>query len=257
MPPSNLLSAKIVKLARILELSNDVEKNPGPPKIIKNGLIPPLSDTNVVDVRASSLAEDGLFPQASMELDGLREVIAKQADVICSQKVEIEHLRKLIEKNLELTRGFQSEISELRRNWQVAHDGRKLDDNPTGMATKLEALASAYNDIQDRLHELDKSWKNNLMIYGVPSEENFEEDPIITEEKVINLKFGIDIEPGWTLFAQQFQIKEVLAQKLFITREIPVKRVSRINYGPDFRGHRPIQVWKTAKILSFHFHDFI
>ena len=36
----------------------------------------------------------------------------------------------------------------------------------------------------DRLYEIDKSWKNNLMIYGVPCNENMEEDSIITEEKV-------------------------------------------------------------------------
>jgi hypothetical protein len=39
--------------------------------------------------------------------------------------------------------------------------------------------------MQDRLYEIDKSWKNNLMIYGVPCAENIEEDSIITEEKVI------------------------------------------------------------------------
>jgi hypothetical protein len=38
--------------------------------------------------------------------------------------------------------------------------------------------------IEDRLYEIDKSWKNNLMIYGVPCNENMEEDSIITEEKV-------------------------------------------------------------------------
>ena len=37
---------------------------------------------------------------------------------------------------------------------------------------------------KDRLYEIDKSWKNNLMIYGVPCNENMEEDSIITEEKV-------------------------------------------------------------------------
>ena len=49
---------------------------------------------------------------------------------------------------------------------------------------RLEALSSAYTDIQDRLYELDKSWKNNLMIYGVPCCDGEEDDPIITEEKV-------------------------------------------------------------------------
>ena len=58
---------------------------------------------------------------------------------------------------------------------------RSLED----ISLRLEALSSAYTDIQDRLYELDKSWKNNLMIYGVPCCDGEEDDPIITEEKVI------------------------------------------------------------------------
>ena len=34
----------------------------------------------------------------------------------------------------------------------------------------------------------------------------------------------------------------MLGKKLYITREIPMSRVSRITFGPDFRGHKPIQV---------------
>ena len=35
-------------------------------------------------------------------------------------------------------------------------------------AAKVEGLVMAYNDIQDRLYEIDKSWKNNLIFYGIP-----------------------------------------------------------------------------------------
>jgi len=194
MSPFNFHPPKIVNLTRALELSNDVEKNPGPPKVAKNNMMPPFVDTVEKGFRRnenglSQQVEDGLFPDTSMELNDLCQVIARQADVICSQREEIEHLRRQIETNLKLTRDFQSEVSELRKCWQVMNDGKKLEDNPTGMASKLESLSSAYNDIQDRLHELDKSWKNNLMIYGVPSEENVDEDPIITEEKVLLFLF--------------------------------------------------------------------
>ncbi len=34
---------------------------------------------------------------------------------------------------------------------------------------QLEHLILAYNDIQDRLYEIDKSWKNNLIFYGIPA----------------------------------------------------------------------------------------
>ena len=31
-------------------------------------------------------------------------------------------------------------------------------------------------------------------------------------------------------------------KKLHISRDIQMNRVHRLNYGPDFRGHKPIQV---------------
>ena len=87
--------------------------------------------------------------------------------------------------------------------------------------TKIESLVVAYNDIQDRLYEIDKSWKNNLIFYGIPTESNLEdEDPYATEEKV----------------------RELIKRKLRITREIPFNRVTRVVHGPEFRGHKPIQV---------------
>ena len=95
-----------------------------------------------------------------------------------------------MEKNFQIQQDFQSELSEIRKNWQMLNDGGKTGGKANGSNTeepilnKLETLANAYNDIQDRLYEIDKSWKNNLMIYGVPYSENEEEDPVITEEKV-------------------------------------------------------------------------
>ena len=69
----------------------------------------------------------------------------------------------------------------------------KLDD----VILRLEALSSAYTDIQDRLYELDKSWKNNLMIYGVPCCDGEEDNPIITEEKVISKVSLLGVDSLW------------------------------------------------------------
>jgi hypothetical protein len=104
-----------------------------------------------------------------------------------------------MEKNVHLTQDFQSELSEIRKNWQTLSES-KNNPAPAAAANKdsktiddvllrLEALSSAYTDIQDRLYELDKSWKNNLMIYGVPCCDGEEDDPVITEEKVFSYFF--------------------------------------------------------------------
>ena len=96
----------------------------------------------------------------------------------------------------------------------------------------------AYNDIQDRLYEIDKSWKNNLIFYGIPIESNLEdEDPYATEEKV----------------------RDLIKRKLRITREIPFNRVSRVFHGPEFRGHKPIQVCDAGMmqhlLITLHQHS--
>jgi len=180
-----------VYVPRLLELANDVEKNPGPPKVLKSGLIPSgmssrekiIKQNKVIIMPEKATKGPQMDDEVPTDFEGLRHVVEKQAEVIRSQKTEIETLKKQMEKNMQMSLNFQSEMSEIRKKMQTLSDGKKPEEN---IYSKLDALATAYNDIQDRLFEIDKSWKNNLMIYGVPCPENAEEDPIITEEKVTN-----------------------------------------------------------------------
>ena len=205
---------------RLIESSNDVEKNPGPPKVIKNGVFPgrdknglsassrtQLALTNESSSKSSgnsggnsgndnnkkqSSNSDMLNTGPMNNIEDIKQTVERQAETIRSQRAELEALRKQMEKNFQIQQDFQSELSEIRKNWQMLSDGGKMGGKAPGSSTeepilnKLETLANAYNDIQDRLYEIDKSWKNNLMIYGVPYSENEEEDPVITEEKVRN-----------------------------------------------------------------------
>lgn len=194
-------------LSRLLEMANDVEKNPGPPKVVRNGLITNKMTTStaaavaaVAKKEAEVIIQTTAVTNISSEInnfDDLKVTVEKQNETIKSQKTEIELLRKQMEKNVHLTQDFQSELSEIRKNWQSLSDNAKNPGGTSGsvgvsstnkstedIALRLDALSSAYTDIQDRLYELDKSWKNNLMIYGVPCCDGEEDDPIITEEKV-------------------------------------------------------------------------
>jgi hypothetical protein len=85
---------QITFVPRLLEMSNDVEKNPGPPKVIKNGLIPPGSSSKdksskmseksdkqnggtaakAAPAPAAAPVDDGLMPAPSGDLDSLRQV---------------------------------------------------------------------------------------------------------------------------------------------------------------------------------------
>ena len=160
-------------------------------KVVKNGLI-----TNKMPSREGSKSKqkEEEIKEEVNTFDDLKNVVEKQNDTIKAQKTEIELLRKQMEKNVHLTQDFQSELSEIRKNWTTLSDKKSPAESGSGgqelsklddVILRLEALSSAYTDIQDRLYELDKSWKNNLMIYGVPCCDGEEDNPIITEEKVI------------------------------------------------------------------------
>lgn len=177
-----------------------------PPKVVKNGLIahkmaPNSASKKTAAATETAGAENGVASEVH-NLEDMKSLVEKQNDTIKAQKVEIELLRKQMEKNVHLTQDFQSELSEIRKNWQSLSENKTVPASSTqncnntntsagekktieDVLLRLEALSSSYTDIQDRLYELDKSWKNNLMIYGVPCCDGEEDDPIITEEKVM------------------------------------------------------------------------
>ena len=195
--PTKLL-AYILAQAQV-PFATEVKKKIMPPKVVKNGLIAHKMAPNSATKKAAEMNGDQNGISEVHNLEDLKSLVEKQNDTIKSQKVEIELLRKQMEKNVHLTQDFQSELSEIRKNWQSLSEKSSTTPATTSNNTntsagekktiedvllRLEALSSAYTDIQDRLYELDKSWKNNLMIYGVPCCDGEEDDPIITEEKV-------------------------------------------------------------------------
>ncbi|XP_071746635.1 uncharacterized protein [Lepeophtheirus salmonis] len=155
-----------------------------------------------------------------MDMNRIRILLEEHSNLLRDQRAQTETLKKKFESQNIMTLDFQAELSEIRRNWQslngnAANDSRDVQE----LGSKVDSLSSLLNDIQDRLYELDKSWKNNLVLFGVPCGDD-EEDPMVTLDKV----------------------REVLHKKLYISRDIPMSRISRINYGPDCRGHKPIQL---------------
>ena len=150
---------------------------------------------------ANNLVSDNLSTGPMNSIDDIKQTVERQAEIIRQQRGELETLRKQMEKSLQIQQDFQSELSEIRKNWQMISDGPlkgggikgiPVSNSEESVYNKLETLATAYNDIQDRLYEIDKSWKNNLMIYGVPYTDGEEDDPLITEEKVCSYLFAIE-----------------------------------------------------------------
>lgn len=87
-----------------------------------------------------------------------------------------------------------------------------------------------YDDIQDRIWEIEKSWRNNLVFHGIRYDDpNVEEDPNRTEEKV----------------------RTVIRVDLQLSREIPILRAHRIKSGPLVKGTHPILGTKLQHTNSF------
>ena len=163
------------------------------------------------------------------DLDDMKGMIEKQNSIIGEQKEEIKMLKKKVEENEKMTSEMRSEFGEMRKRWQSTGDlpnAALQQQTADATVNKIETLVGAYNDIQDRLYEIDKSWKNNLIFYGIPMETNNSdyEDPFTTEEK----------------------IRGIIKRKLRISREMHLNRVTRIVHGPEFRGQKPIQVRRVS-----------
>eukprot|EP00095_Tigriopus_kingsejongensis_P012352 snap_masked-scaffold198_size266703-processed-gene-1.7 protein:Tk12352 transcript:snap_masked-scaffold198_size266703-processed-gene-1.7-mRNA-1 annotation:"hypothetical protein DAPPUDRAFT_215456" len=82
---------------------------------------------------------------------------------------------------------------------------------------RMDELDGMYDDIQDRVFEIDKNRKNNLVFYGVK---------------------GDELDPDDC----ELRIKDLLNTYLLVTREIPLTKVQRVWNGPSFRGFKPVLV---------------
>ena len=59
-----------------------------------------------------------------------------------------------------------------------------LGSQSADTGTKVKELQDAIDDINEKVWELDKSWKNNLVFYGIKQDAGAEEHPSVTESKV-------------------------------------------------------------------------
>lgn len=122
------------------------------------------------------------------------------------------------------------ELREMREEQSIFHDQmvqfikRNTDENVGGtkkifrnLEERMDALDWMYEDIQDRVFEIDKNRKNNLVFYGVKGDELDQDDC-------------------------ETRIKDIFNTYLQVTREIPLTKVQRLWNGPSFRGFKPVLV---------------
>ena len=82
---------------------------------------------------------------------------------------------------------------------------------------RMDELDGMYDDMQDRVFEIDKNRKNNLVFYGVKGKEDDQDEC-------------------------EHTIKHIMNIQMQVTREVPLTKVTRLWNGPSFRGVKPILV---------------
>ena len=123
---------------RLLEQSNDVEKNPGP---LPHRLVRPGIGTNNNNKKLPLKAKDmdnnsknegqkehnNNGYSTGTSVDDLRSIIEKQTEQLQKQNDEIKFLRKKIDDNDKQVLDFKSELSEVRKKWQSMGDLRTVN----------------------------------------------------------------------------------------------------------------------------------
>ena len=85
-----------------------------------------------------------------------------------------------------------------------------MDDRLTQMNAKMDAITGVYDDLHEKMHEIDKTRKNNLLFYGIKP----------------------DFLPEIQSQLEQ-KVHEIMKFHLHISRDIPVSKISRMVSGPE------------------------
>ena len=126
---------------RLLELSNDVESNPGPlpHRLVRpgfglgnrkgKGIINKDAETNNNNNINNSNGNlnnnnNNSNSNTAVSVEDLRSIIDKQNDQLQRQNEELKFLRKKIDDNDKIVTDFKSELSEVRKKWQSMGDLR-------------------------------------------------------------------------------------------------------------------------------------
>ena len=94
-----------------------------------------------------------------------------------------------------------------------------VDEKLHMLTHKIDAITGVYDDLHEKMHEIDKTRKNNLMIYGLRPD------------------FLPEIQSQL-----ETKVHEIFKHNLQISREIQTTKIARLLTGPEVRGCRPVVV---------------
>jgi len=167
----------------LLLLSGDVETNPGPPKRGPPGGRPKE-------------------PTKEEQMKALQDKVQAYEDKIdCLEKDVAAHKEEIsgLKSTVSGMTGFEAEVKEMK--------------------AKMESISDVYGDLQEKMHDVDKAIKNNLLFYGLV--------PEYLPEMASNLTL---------------KIHNLFKFNLGISRQLSLSKVARLTTGPEIRGCRPVLV---------------
>ena len=94
-----------------------------------------------------------------------------------------------------------------------------MDEKLHMLTHKIDAITGVYDDLHEKMHEIDKTRRNNLLIYGVK--------PDFLPEIPSQL---------------EMKIHEIFKHNIQIVRPITTLKITRMLTGPEVRGCRPVLV---------------
>ena len=72
-------------------------------------------------------------------------------------------------ENADVAANLRRDLEEVRS--RLLSNTERLGNHSDDMNTRVQEIELGMEEMLDKIWELDKSWKNNLVFYGVKSEE--------------------------------------------------------------------------------------
>ena len=108
-----------------------------------------------------------------------------------------------------------------------------FDEKVTSLTRKVEAITGVYDDLHEKMHEMDKTKRNNLLFYGIKPDFL----PGI-DANSFHLYFNLVIDLTWCPTEIQHQldqkIHEIIRHRLCFSRDVPTTKITRMLTGKDY-----------------------
>nr|XP_040575713.1 uncharacterized protein LOC121124618 [Lepeophtheirus salmonis] len=190
---------------RVSELSMRLDQH-------SDSLMSNSKDINIINERINSSIQQVMDKTSELFKNIHHNINQNSKDV----KESMDNLKLDLTDSKEMTHRNIQMLSE-ETNTNILDLNNKTSRISQNLCDRMDEIDAMHDDMQDRVFEIDKNRKNNLVFYGLKGEE-------------------VDPDESERL------IKSFLNIYLRVSREIPINKGIRLWNGPAFRGVKPLLV---------------